>query len=569
MAMFGKQLFRLLTLLAAASAAGACKVVVPSAVKDMSEIVVPSYESSRTGRFFGFVSLSDQSKMAVVLDLLPSATEGGASLVVRFLPGGFESPEVSSFYYPSVSISADGSLRVVTPSGVPGDDQGMVELSEASIGPQRLTAKVSFSTPHEGLRGYIDARRQPSDAEDRKSFAAALRNIGGNAQALDGIAGQYEATCNGTATAIQLEFSRWGRQGLSDDPGFLRDGLITGRMGIADVNACGVRPGDCAQTIFRSGSYDPFGGMLILKSGARNVQCQLNSGELTCDSCKLIRSGGVVRSVTPVMSLLGMHERMAETVFDTGAALDLESNPAALEAGYYGYLHQEGTGYYQPVSLNLSFDRASGQYLPVSALYFGPVENNEFIAYRFDPVAKRAGKAGMVLSGQGEAFMLVTQVGSKGLNGIWYSKTHGRIGTVSLVRGNMPPLMADEKRLMPSLSGQYAGENWQFDLRVASNVSEDARDFYPLRMFGVARDLVDPSRRRLIQDGSFDFYTGQIALRLDDGRTIVGRMATTGFDLFWPAWTRTGVIGSGRELQAFKRSGHGDKTIAARKANNE
>lgn len=562
MVMSRHQVCVFLVLHVAVSTVAGCKSSALSTVKSVSEIIQPAQQSGHTGRFFGFVSLSDQSKMAAVLDLVPAAHEAGSALVVRFLPGGFESPEVASFFYPAVSIMPDGSVNIRPVNGSAGDDQRMVELSEASVGAQRFTAKVSFATRQGGLRGFIEARREPADFSDRNAFAAALRNIGGNAKALDGIAGQYGASCNGIATAVQLEFSRWGRHGVPDDPGFLRDGLITGRMGVADASTCGARPGDCVQTVFKSASYDPFGGILTLRSPSRTVQCQLDAGELTCDSCKLVRSGGAVRSVAPVQSLLDRHDRLPETVFTTGSGLDLEANPAALDGGYYGYLHQEGTGYYQPVSLNFVFDRASGHYIPVSALYFGPVGNNEFIAYRFDPVAA---SSNMVLSGQGETFMLVTQIGSKGLNGIWYSKTHGRIGTVSLIRGNMPPLMADEKYLMPSLSGQYAGENWQFDLRVASNVSEDSRDFYPLRMFGVARDVVDPGRRRLIQDGSFDFYTGHLALRLDDGRTIVGRMSQTGFELFWPAWTRTGVIGSGRELQAFKRSGQGDKTIAARK----
>jgi hypothetical protein len=551
---------------AASGAFSACKSRLNSVGLD--EAVVSSQDSSSLVRFLGFVHLSDQHRMAVAIDVIPASSNSYSGLVVRFLPGGFASPESSSFYFPDIDLSQRPGGRYESESAAHGGGGGL-SLEGASALAERFSSKVSFQVNGVSKTGYIDARRVPASKVEISAFEGSLRSLAGNSAILGGIAGQYQASCNDLPTAVQLEFSRWGSQSLPQSTGFLRDGLITGRIGVVDAAICREKPLSCSQQVIRGGSYDPFSGQVTLNGVNRNFNCQLNADDLTCDACRLGRVPVASDPGESRDSFMNLYERAPETLFQVGSEVDLVASPAALESGYYGYLHHESTGLYQPVSLNLSFDAGTGRYLPVSAVYFGSVDRNEFIAYRFEPVSIPVLRRGILLDGGGEALFFITNLGDRGINGIWFSKTHGRIGTISLVRGKMPPLMADEKLLMPSLSGHYAGENWRFDLSVASNVSEDAREFYPLRMFGAAREVADPTKRRLIQDGSFDFYTGQLAFRLDDGRTIVGTVSATGLQLFWPAWTRHGAMTGNRELQAFKRSDNSERTLASRKFSGE
>jgi len=136
------------------------------------------------------------------------------------------------------------------------------------------------------------------------------------------------------------------------------------------------------------------------------------------------------------------------------------------------------------------------------------------------------------------------------LSGVWYGKTFGRVGTVELQISNVPPLPAGS-HLIEKVSGHYKGKDSEFEVITTANLSEEADDFYPLKVVGWARDPEEKSRRRNIVDGSFDFYTNSYAFRLDDGRMLVGSNTPNGLALHWPTKPRYGAPLTG-SVQLFK-----------------
>ncbi len=564
------RIFTIHLLLAVVGLAG-CKSMLPrtASVESVlpSQAMLPEFQRP-FGKYLGYLRISDVSKMPIVMDVAPGISDQGhiqMRAVLSLHLGGFGSTEFASFYFPKVEEGSDGKinfgsvqeaspdLRIENARMFDGRFSALVFYPPASVGGQPRSASLEAMLYGDG-EGSMDA----------------ILTLGGSAPPLAPLSGQYSAMCDGHQTALQLEYSRWNRTSSETVAGFLPDGVLTGRLGVADLASCNGDSSKCAQRVFKAGAYDPFSGRLTLQSSGGDTLCVRSGSWITCDSCTFARDisseADAKRDLQKEsIKTIKSHRRAEETIFDVGAPLDLNVLPTALAGSFYGYLHHEATNVYQPVSLSLTYAPDAGTYGAVSALYFGPVSNNEFIAYRFDALAKTKISGRVVLDGPGEAFMVLTSSGSKGLAGIWYSKTHGRIGTVSFAKGSMPPLMVEEKLLMAGLSGKYSGTYWQFDLRVAANVSENPREFYPLRMFGSAHEKGDSQRRRLIQDGTFDFYNGNVALRLDDGRTIIGRISAGGAELFWPPWPRLGPVLGGQIMQTFTRFDPSDRTIAARK----
>ena len=509
------------------------------------------------GRYLGFLRISDESKMAIVMDVVPetsAAHSGSMRAIMRVHLGGFGSSEFTSFYFPRIESGFDGSLSFFGP------DEGSqaVNLDGGRIVDGRFSARLSYSSGETSRTGYVEARLYgPGDA-----VIDDILSIGGKVPAIGPLSGEYTAFCDGHQSVLQLEFSRWHRPSPDTKTGFLPGAVLTGRLGVVARDNCPDDSSRCVQKIFRAGTFDPFTGQLALRSSTGETMCHVSGGAVNCDSCSYSR----------VRPLLGKdsdrpatYARADVTVFDTGSGVDLERQPATMSGSFYGYLHHESTNTYQAASLNLTFEAATATYSAVAALYFGPASGNEFVAYRLDPVPARLLAGPVLLDGPGETFLILTSMGEKGLAGIWYSKTHGHIGTVSMVKDSIPPLMADEKLLMPRLGGGYSGEQWQLDIKVASNVSERDEDFYPLRMFGDARERAEVKKRRLIQDGTFDFYTGVVALRLDDGRIIVGKVSEPGLELFWPPWPSLGPVLNTQLVQSFFRVDSAERKFTARK----
>ncbi len=206
----------------------------------------------------------------------------------------------------------------------------------------------------------------------------------------------------------------------------------------------------------------------------------------------------------------------------------------------------------------------------VATLYFGEGDSSEFIAYRFDTARQTPGQT-LVLDGAGEAFLVVDSWSSDRITAVWYGKTFGRLGTVVLQRDLVPDLRSRSR--IDAIGGLYQTDQWDFELSAAASVSEERTDFYPLHLYGWAKEKIAHARRRVIEDGVYDYRTGALVLRLDDGRTVLGRAVRkddgrSGLSLYWATSPRSGTpLVTGQET-FFWRAGDSaaDGTRQARSA---
>lgn len=553
-----------------------------------SEFAASDFAKQRSdylgSRYYGFVKLSDSAKLPVVVDLTPDGQPGAVRsmrAVIRLHLGNFDSPEFVSFYFPQVTSASlnqsEGDLTFVTStSGV-----STLSVKDAYVAEDRLSAQLELATTVDGGRrpmlGFLQAIRLgtgPSDPIDRNRSEASvvafnkILAIEPDLKTVEPISGEYIAQCNGSTSVLQLDFARFAQSKtyapfafspFTFSEGMFGSGTITGRLGPAEQDNCSGDSQGCDVRIFKAGSFEPFAGELLLRSTDGDLKCQVDQNGIYCGSCKFARRSGSATLAVKEFS------RSDDMVIEPGSALNLESDPASLAGSFYGYLHHENSDLYQPVSLRLDYVVDAMAYSSVAALYFGNTDQNEFVVYQFDPVGIRQLANHVVLDGPGESYLVLTSAGEKAVAGIWYSKTRGRIGTVSMARNSMPPLMVDQSKLVGSLKGSYSSANWKVDLFVASNVSETPADYSALRIFGAATEVIDPSRQRLIRQGTFDFYTGTVAFKLDDGRVIHGSVHDGKLSLYWPVWPKFGEGVTPREQLSFTRTSKPDQTIAARK----
>lgn len=525
-------------------------------------------------RFLGYVKLSGSTKMPVVIDLAPGKDAGSSSdmrAVVRMHLGGFDSDEFASFYFPAVRLDSSGRLDFSSS----GSAQPSVSMNNTYLEDEQLRGQMILAGKGPGGRTYSgyfraigipgdSARPEGSDTED--PLRQRILALDSGLRTIDELSGEYVGQCNGATNVLQVDFTRLsdgsGTVASPERNGMFGAGAISARLGPGDDRSCGIEGNDCDIRIFKTGTLEPFSGDLVLRSSSGNLECRYENNAVYCDSCMYSRS-----KKTEALAIQTVHkfQRSEEMFLDSGRMTSLVKDPSSLSGSFYGYLHHETTDRYQPVTLRVDYRADTRTYESIAALYFGDMAQNEFIVYPFDPVVAGGSEKRIILDGPGESYLVLNAIGDKSVSAVWYSKTVGRVGSVVFARNSMPPLMVDRSKLIASLQGTYSGPNWKVDLMVASNISESAADFSSLRIFGSAATLLEPSRRRLIQFGSYDFYSGAIAFMLDDGRIIHGSVSEGGVSLFWPGWPKRGQALDRRQELDFTRVSQPDRTIAARR----
>lgn len=184
---------------------------------------------------------------------------------------------------------------------------------------------------------------------------------------------------------------------------------------------------------------------------------------------------------------------------------------------YYGVLHHEQLNTFQYVRLAFVNDKEAGTTRAISTLFFSEPQHREFIVYRYQ-VARQVmhGKLPLLVGDgtEGEAFMLLHRWDKHGIGGVWYSKVHGRIGTVFFMRARFPRLAAGA-RLVPALRGQRQGRRYHFDLQVDNSVARYGVVF-PKQLGGTFSDILQQKNHQ-VTGGSYDFYRGTVELSYEGG----------------------------------------------------
>jgi len=577
----------------------ACRVTNAAHLAAESAAVTPEGPAAAIadGRYVGYATPSKLGeRLPMTLDLVRVATLGPTvhyRAVMRLAVGGLASTEYGSAYFTDVAY--DGKTLAFT------DGPANIRLSQVSSSGPMLKGQID-SVKDEGNASFTLVRE---GTVDPALAAGPVKPL----PIAPIVSGRYAGFCGGHVASLELELSKWHGTAAGDGTLF-GSYRIAGRFGQTDPVVCAGQE-ICLKETITGGNFNAFTGKLALTGPTSKHACQLQGATLTCDGCALTRD-----PISPhaIFDTASDHHSYPRQEHLPAVAVTPAAQPS--RAGqYYGFLHHENRDVYQLVALNVtatpstalqgppeptaapkevagpeattptaadpeatstmnqSTPRTEGSVVPktpakemitaVATLYFGEGDSSEFIAYRlgtaaFPPVDGSA----FVLDGPGETFLVVDSWDAQGLKGVWYSKTFGRVGTVELQKDVVPPL-SGAALVMGQVGGSYQNDSWDFDVATAANISESAGEFYPIKVYGSAREKLADSRRRTITEGAFDFYADALAFRLDDGRIASGRLTLGGLQLYWPPKPRLGTPLASGAIQLFNRIPDGEKTASS------
>lgn len=345
--------------------------------------------------------------------------------------------------------------------------------------------------------------------------------------------GEYRGICNKVEKTLQLYTYRSIEEAFrSGDPFKAYD--IKGKLGVRGkgpeiLHMCDDLPDypPCVINRFDSGSYDFFRGELTLFGRPKNASCTVNSDGIQCDGCPLKRISKETsgpRVFTPPTS-----ESVFGKTTHPEADGSLKSSSEEIEGEYRGYLHHEYLNKYQVARLNIvTFQEPSGggtkfRMSAVARIYFGDETSTEFLTYEFTERSVPLSSSFFTFKQPENDVDAVLQVtsfdpSSGEIRGVWYSMLFGRVGTFVLSKNTVPALPRGAKMMDP-IGGEYKSKvrapfYWNLSLTIGKGRSAllTENPFLPNFIGGYVNDGIVNIPNTPIRDGSFDFYTGRIAL---------------------------------------------------------
>lgn len=340
---------------------------------------------------------------------------------------------------------------------------------------------------------------------------------------IEPVAGDYRSKCKGRDSIMQLhtmrsleDSSRIGNNFGSYD--------IGGQFGYFDLGFC-YQGKACQWASIRSGAYNFFTGTLDIVGSVNAWSCKTDSKGFVCDNgCRFDRASN--ETISRVFS-----PPKAVAAFPAATPPDPIANPAqvnSLAGTYTGFLHHEYLDRYQPTELSVvTYQSVQGaeRKLRISAsarLFFSNTLSSETIPYRFEPrdfpnplmpsqfVIDR-------LNDDVDAFLKINSFKDGIIRGEWYSLLFGRVGTFEVRKPELGTFeLPKNTKMVKAVNGEYDEAWWKlklvtFQTRTPPN-SENP--FFPLSIAGtlILKDDFKESRES-IKGGSYDFYTGKIALQ--------------------------------------------------------
>ncbi len=451
----------------------------------------------------------------VRLELIPLREPSGSISLQGILSiqfGGFDSGEYVSYHYHEIAFNfLSGALtfsqsdqEVYVTSGVIKNDTftGDLYSSTGKVGSLALSTKNSVF-PKNGL--------------------------------VEPVNGEYKGFCGKTPSSLQLFTYR-----STDDNSRLGNAFgayeVKGQIGKYDPNLClDKKETYCTHSKIKSASYDYFTGGLVLNGFPFSYQCTVSGGKIDCGDCQFKRSSDEMRKPQLLNNSI-THDPFANIGFKPET--EVEKNN--IKGKYIGYLFHDKLKKYQNVQIDFSsFQRptSAGSTLIVSAvaqLHFGK-SSSEVISYKFNPIEfpNPTQKPQFILARTEEdvdAVLRVTDIGGGIVKGTWYSVLYGRVGSFLAAKGGLGDV--DEKDLIPSVSSVYeeSGKNGERDFIMDIVVSKGRaplgsdNPFYPLNLKGWLWRKKGSVKKEDILEGSYDFYTGRIALLYGDDRIVSGEL---------------------------------------------
>ncbi len=503
-----------------------------------------------SGRYIGFVKLSaTQTKLPMLLDVMLTSVVGAELRyqgVSRINMTGLSSHEYVSSYFPKIEFAGPGASWNFGKGN-------QFQISDVSFASGKVSGNLSDAKSE--FTGEFELVRQVKMNE----AALPTDKIFPKFDLQGGLTGNYKGVCDDQPVSMQVEsFKGWHTRDRENHP--MTGYRIIGRFGKVDKVLCSSSA-PCTKENYLSAKYNFYTGKLDLKAPRITKNCQVDNGVVECGECQMSRASQSPNQMLYTSAPYATFPRQftLPQMKDAQNPRYLGTNVPSLVMGqYYGYLHHEANDSYQLLALNVKAKESSYPKNPVrletvATLYLGEGDSSEFIAHKFGTATFPSSENYLVLNGPGEGFFAITEWRKETVAGVWFSKTRGRIGTVELQR-DLVPVLAEKFKTLEPISGAFEGDNWIYELSAAADISETETDFFPMRVYGWAKEKRPGSRRRMIEGGAFDYFTGALAFEMDDRRIVVGRVsAGGGMDLFWPPRPRYGLAMDDHTPASFRR----------------
>jgi len=468
-------------------------------------LALPSVGKSDTvfGRYVGVLKHEKIFKDQVAkLDFVTSRTNGNKLELMAVLSlyfGDFGSSEYLSYHFDSVSYNLISGELVFDQS-----DQELT-LQTMSFKDGRLQARVRSNQA--GIIGELDLTLNGS-----AKLASPVIGI---------LEGEYLSDCGGKKEKLQIqtyrsseELVRLGNPFGAYQVKAQQAEQMQDMFGKDDTNFYVTNE-------FTSGTYNFFEGQLTLFGKLDNLFCQVDDDKLSCGECVYQRTKVTYETLRPRESI---------PKFNTSA----RGASTSISGTYTGYVHHENLNTYQAGSLSIvtyqkpNNEGAMSLFLSATAnLNFVGKMKSDTLSYRFEEREFDLLNPTMVLSRPKEdvdAVIKITSIGDGKIVGEWYSITFGKVGTFYFRKDGKVELPG-EASIMKQVGGSFESDSVELKLNVRLGQSpiNTENPFFPLLFGGYTYYKAGFSPRRQITGGSYDFYTGKIALEAD-------------------AWSTTGVI---------------------------
>ncbi len=488
---------------------------------DIPKVAGVSDDAPLSGQYFGYINLKEIG-LSVPISVELIAYRRTASLlkmraVVKVTQGSFSGHEYFGYYFPFVDYNFK-SKQIVFKS----KDKTM------AINHAKWTNDIIYGNleiPSESLKASFFVRWK-SGKERQILNQEMLAEL----PVAHPISGTYMANCKGQQRGLQLTLS----QGLSTREEKLYDWQILGQWIEQDSSCLNKIP--CRYTPTEVGQFSVGLRTLKLKGQISENICQQNKDGFKCGECQYNYQTAVSKQVS--VSDYRIYNRKFHSLIHVKP--NIQPVPGDIIGDYFGFIHNEVSNHYQLVKLSIASlkktlkNKKTWDLLNGSAtLFFENASSEEYIAYKFDLRRYVKDRNVFVFDGPGEAFFVVTGWKKEGIEGIWYSKRFGRIGTVEFKKYQVP-LLSKTTPLIPSFSGVYQADDYRLFLSTRPNVSHTSNDFYPIKVQGVFQEGPNLSKKVAITNAKYDFYSGQVSIWLEDSRILQGTINKQGLSIHWP-----------------------------------
>jgi len=489
-----------------------------------SKTTVESFQAPKPGQHLGYLKIeAATTKIPVTLEIIPLRNKGNETTYrghLKLSNGSLGGHEYASYNFEDTTFDSTSKLlNFMTLNG-----QTVLNLRFTS--PERSVGSIRIST---GQQAELTLVHENSG---EKAMARIYPQL---SESLN-ITGDYRGQCGIDKAILEIEATKV-RGHSPDDAGELKGYHISARFGQSDADTCKDRI--CFNRFYSEGSLNMFSGNLSLVDGNTILDCQVFGSKLTCGNCTFQQQHTSVYT-----SISGKDIQRAKPA---AIVRDKSINSDSSHGQFYGYVHNANQNTYQLIAINIfneeELNRPLGEekidrsiaVQGVATLYFGEGDSNEYIAYRMKAATIDQKDQTFFWDSEGEIVLKVMSWKNGYIVGDWISKAYGRVGNF-MVQKNHIPNMTSKIKTLKSISGIYSSENWEFEIGVYSELSEDSQEIYPLNTYGWAKEKAPHARRRIIKKVNYDFYSGMVAFNLDDGRTIIGTAGPDSLTMYW--WPR-------------------------------